>query len=114
MQLHYTTLTHMIIKYLSHSYEHMRGSLELLKHRHGRAASKMVVSEIKYLYYYFINVQQKLDVGFINGAIYHQLAPYCFAGFLLLVLEKKAAGATSANFNHIQQVSIAHVPSAAC
>lgn len=74
----------------------------------------MVVSEIKYLYYYFINVQQKLDVGFINGAIHHQLAPYCFAGFLLLVLEKKAAGATSANFNYIQQVSIAHVPSAAC
>lgn len=74
----------------------------------------MVVSEIKYLYYYFINVQQKLDVGFINGAIHHQLAPYCFSGFLLLVLEKKAAGATSANFNYIQQVSIAHVPSAAC
>lgn len=26
MQLHYTKLTHMIIKYLSHSYEHMRGT----------------------------------------------------------------------------------------
>lgn len=74
--------------------------------------SQLRVSEIHKVSYQ--NLNQKLDVGFINGALHHQLAPYCLAGFLLLVLEKKAAGASSANFNHIQQVSIAHVPCAAC